>query len=274
MTDQTMSHQTDTTPTRADRTRQSAIAISAVLAVVGATIGSGAFSGTPIAQAAGGALSAEATVVAPGGSAFGIWSVIYLGLIGMAIWQLLPQQSTDPRLRRLGWWICASMLLNAVWIISIQANQLWLSVPVIALLLITLIVIFRAGRKYGAKNWIEATLMDGTFGLYLGWVSVATIANVAAVLKDAGVGDLVLGETIWGIVVLVIAAGIGVAVAVAGHGRLAVAAALAWGLSWIAIARLQGPLLSGPVAITAILAAVVTVAAAVVMRFRSHNLKR
>ncbi len=115
--------------------------------------------------------------------------------------------------------------------------------------------------------------MDGTFGLYLGWVSVATIANVAAVLKDAGVGDLALGETTWGILVLVIAAGIGVAVAVAGRGRVAVAAALAWGLSWIATARLQGPLLSGPVAITAILAAVVTVAAAVIMRVRSRNLQ-
>lgn len=274
MTERTTSHRPDAQPTKADRTRQAAIAISAVLAVVGATIGSGAFTGTPIAQAAGGALSAQATLVAPGGSAFAIWSVIYLGLIGMAIWQLLPRQRTDPRLRMLGWWICASMLLNAVWILAIQADQLWLSVPVIVILLCTLMVIFRVGRKFRTQNWIEATLMDGTFGLYLGWVSVATIANIAAVLKDAGVGDLALGETTWGIAVLVIAAGIGVAVAVAGRGRLAVAAALAWGLSWIAIARLQGPLLSGPVASTAISAAVVTVAAAVVMRLRSQKQQR
>src|SRR5699024_9254852 len=52
--------------------------LGAAAALVAAFIGSGALGGTPIAEAAGGVLSADATPVAPAGSAFSIWSVIYL----------------------------------------------------------------------------------------------------------------------------------------------------------------------------------------------------
>ena len=96
-----------------DRLRQAVVLVSAVLALVGAFIGSGAAGGTPIAEASGGALSADATPVAPAGPAFAIWSVIYAGLIAYAIWQLLPAQTRAPRHRRLGYPIALSLILNA-----------------------------------------------------------------------------------------------------------------------------------------------------------------
>jgi hypothetical protein len=86
-----------------DTVRQLVVLLSALLAVAGAFVGSGAAGGTPIQDAAGGALSADATPIAPAGPAFSIWSVIYVGLLGYAIWQLLPAQKTSPRQRRLGW---------------------------------------------------------------------------------------------------------------------------------------------------------------------------
>src|ERR1700712_5282102 len=113
-----------------DLPRQLTVLVSAIIAIVGAFIGSGAAGGTPIQDAAGGALAADATPIAPGGPAFAIWSVIYAGLIAYAVWQLLPAQRRDPRQRTLGYPIAASLILNAAWILSVQFGLLGLSVPV------------------------------------------------------------------------------------------------------------------------------------------------
>src|SRR5690606_8153684 len=85
-------------------------------AIVVAFIGSGALGGTPIAEAAGGVLSADATPVAPAGSAFSIWSVIYLGLAAYAILQLTATARRSARQAALRPWALASVLLNAAWV--------------------------------------------------------------------------------------------------------------------------------------------------------------
>ena len=109
-----------TTTTGGDLARQLTVAVSAVAAVVGGFIGSGAAGGTPIQDAAGGALAADATLIAPGSGAFDIWTVIYIGLLAYAVWQFLPAQRTLERHRRVGYLVAASLLLNAAWILSIQ----------------------------------------------------------------------------------------------------------------------------------------------------------
>ena len=129
---------TSPTVTTTDRVRQVTVLIGAALAIVGAAWGSGAFGGTPIEEAAGGALAADATLLAPATGAFGIWSVIYLGLAAFAVVQALPSRAADPRMRAVAWPILASMILNAVWIGTVQAGLLWLSVIVIAVLVATL----------------------------------------------------------------------------------------------------------------------------------------
>jgi hypothetical protein len=254
---------------RSDVVRQGGVLALALLATVGATVGSGAFGGTPIAEAADGALSASATPVAPGSPAFSIWSVIYTGLLAYAVWQALPGRRADPRQRRLGWLAAGSMLLNAAWIGVVQLGALWLSVVVIVALLVVLVRILLICLAVPARTRLEALLVDGTFGLYLGWVTIATIANTAAALKASDVGGLVLGPTGWSVVLLVAAAVIGVAYAWCTGGRLAVALALAWGLAWVAVARWTDEPRDGVVATTAAIASVVTLAAAVVVRLRS-----
>ena len=104
--------------TRNDLARQLTVAVSAVLAVIGSFIGSGAAGGQPVQDAAGGALAADATLIAPGTGAFSIWSLIYFGLLAYAVWQFLPAQRTAERHRRLGYPVAASLLLNAAWILE------------------------------------------------------------------------------------------------------------------------------------------------------------
>ena len=252
-----------------DLLRQTVVGVSAVLAVAGSFVGSGAAGGTPIQEASGGALAADATPVAPGGPAFGIWSIIYLGLILYAIWQFLPAQKTDPRQRRLGYPVAASLVLNAAWILSVQFDLLALSVPVIVLLLADLVWAFLIIVATRPRGRVETVVVDGTIGLYLGWVCVATAANVTAALTVAGFDGFGIDPGAWAVAVIAVAGLVGVLLAVAGHGRLSPAASLCWGLAWVAVARLTGELISVPAAIAAIVAVAVVAVVTVSLRVRA-----
>ncbi|MFF3063343.1 tryptophan-rich sensory protein [Oerskovia sp. NPDC057915] len=271
----TTSAQPAAAPTTADRVRQVTVLVGAAVAIVGAAFGSGAFGGQAIQDAAGGALAADATPVAPDGPAFSIWSVIYLGLAAFAIYQALPRQATDPRLRAVSWWVLASMLLNAAWIGVVQTGVLPLSVVVIGALVAVLAVILVRLVRTPPTSALQAVVLDGTVGLYLGWASVATLANVAAALTDAGVGDLGLGETGWAVVVVVAGAVLAVAYALFAARRpvvaIATGAAMAWGLGWIAAGRANGPLLDGTVAVAAGVAAGIALLAPVVTTLRARR---
>lgn len=243
-------------PTTADRVRQSVVAVSAVLAIIGSYIGSGAAGGTQVQNAANGALSASSTPIAPDGPAFSIWSVIYLGLVAYAVWQFLPSQTTRERHRRLGYWVAASLLLNAAWILVVQAGLLIVSVFVIIALLGVLARIFVIVLRTKPSGVVDAVVTDGTMGLYLGWVCVATAANITAALVGSGIGSADgPAAGVWAIVVLTVAGGVGILLAVVGRGRLAPMLSLCWGLAWVAVGRFTGELLSTQAGIAALTAA-------------------
>jgi len=248
-----------THPTVADRIRQSGVIAAAVVALCSAVYGSGLAGGRPIPQVAGGALGPDATLLAPEVPAFAIWSVIYLGLAGYAIWQALPSQTTRHRQRAAGYWVLASLLLNAAWILAVQAGLLALSVPVIALLLAVLLVAFVRLRHEPGESTADSVLLDGTVGLYLGWVMVATAADAAAWLHAAGFSGFGVAPELWAMAVIVLLAAVACALAVWDRGRLAPALATAWGLAWIAVSRVEGGLPSAVVAVTALAAAVLIV---------------
>lgn len=247
-----------TSATGRDRTRQGVVVASAVLGIIGAVIGSGAWGGEPVAEAAGGALSADATFLAPAGPAFSIWSVIYTALVVWAIWHTLPGRASSPLARATGWWGAASLLLNALWLLTVQLDLLWLSVVVIVVLALVL------GRLLTSVDASEeragVLITQVTFGLYLGWVSVASCANLAAVLVDAGVDP---GRQVGEVVALaVLAAVCGLVLLFAssvGNARWAVTAAAIWGLAWLAAGRLSDQPDSTVVGTGAIVAVVVAV---------------
>ena len=248
---------------RSDLARQLTVTVSFIVCIIGSVIGVGVFGGTRIAEAAGGALSADATYLAPASPAFSIWSVIYTGLGAYTIYQWFPSQRATPRQRSLGWLVAASLILNAAWILSVQAGSVPLSVVVIAALLVVLAIIFKRYTRSRPDSLLGAVVVDGTLGLYLGWVCVAICANIASALTSGGFDGFGLDPVIWASIVLAAAAAVGVGLAFYGRGRLAPAAALAWGLSWIAVSRVNGELLSTPTAIAAAVAAAVVVIATV-----------
>ena len=255
--------------TVADRARQVAVVVGSLVALAGAMAGSGVFGGTQVKDAADGALSATATVIAPAVPAFSIWSVIYLGLLGYAVRQALPRQAARERHRGTGWWILASQLLNAAWILSVQAGLLGASVLIIIVLLIVLVLIFIRLQHIPADVWQDAVTMDGTIGLYLGWVTVATIANITAWLVDFGFTGFGWPADTWGVAVLVAGVAIAASLSVWSRGRLTPALATAWGFAWVSVGRLASEPLSTAVGVAASVAAAITVGIAVIVRVRS-----
>ena len=235
-------------------------------AIAMAVIGSGALGGTAVAEAAGGALSADATPLAPAGTAFSIWSVIYAGLAAYALWQLTPTARASERQRVLRPWAILSAFLNAGWLFTVQFDALWLSVIVIVALLAVLIRIMYILGRPRTGGVIELILTDGTFGLYFGWVLAAAFANTWATFADAGVTAF---ETVpVGIVGLVVAAAVAALAAFLDGGRIAPALATAWGLAWIAVARTEGEFASDALVWTAGAAAAVVLVAAIASRIR------
>ncbi|MBD8611470.1 tryptophan-rich sensory protein [Frigoribacterium sp. CFBP 13729] len=259
-------------PASVDVVRQVVVVVGAVLAIVLAAIGSGAFGGTSVSGASGGALSADATPIAPATTAFSIWSVIYAGLVAYAVYQALPGQRAVDRHRRLGYWVAASMLLNAGWLFAaVQLGQVWLSVVVIVALLAVLVRIFLLVVHTPTRSRVDAVVTDGTMGLYLGWVSVATAANIAAALVESGFGGFGLPSGLWSTLVLAVAGLSGVAVAVVGRGRIAPMLSLVWGLAWVAVGRFSGQPLDIAAGVTALVAAAVVLVVVLVLRVHAER---
>ncbi|PKW27693.1 tryptophan-rich sensory protein [Phycicoccus duodecadis] len=251
---------TSTAPTSADRVRQVGVTLAEVFCVVGTLVGVGVI-GTRVEESSGGALAADATLVAPAGPAFSIWTPIYFGLLGYTVWQWLPQQAAEPRHRAIGWLVAASMVLNAGWLLVTQQGWLWASVVVILALAGVLGLLVRRLEEHPTYGHAETVLVDGTFGLYLGWVTVASVANVTTTLIESGVDPQGLVAEVLAVVVLAVAAGLGVLYARRLGARWAVAAAMAWGLAWIAVGRLTDAPSSVLVGIAALVAAGVVLAA-------------
>jgi len=118
--------------------------------------------------------------VIPAGYVFAIWGVIYVLLGAFTVWQALPRNREDATLRSLGYLPALSGLLNTVWLLLFQYEVFALTVPVMVALLVTLIAIHlrlwdRRDALHGTTYWT----VRAPWSVYLGWITVATIANVA-----------------------------------------------------------------------------------------------
>lgn len=242
------------------------VLLSVVVALAAAFFGSGVVVGTPIDRAADGWLGADATPLAPGAGAFRIWSVIYLGLLAYAIWRLTAAGRSALRATRLDVWVVGSAVLNAVWIWTVQLDLLVLSVPVILVLLAVLVRIHRASLVLRPDSRLEALLLDGTMGLYLGWVCVASVANIASALAAAGFNGVGLSVEVLAGVALALTALIGIGLSLYNDGRFAPALALSWGLAWIGVGRLDGAFASSALVVMAMAAAGLVLAAVCFIR--------
>jgi hypothetical protein len=122
------------------------------------------------------------TIITPAGYAFSIWSLIYLGLLTFSVYQALP--GNLERFRGVRTLYIASCVLNCAWIYFWHHGY----VGVCALLIVALAVVLIAIVSYygTATDFIEALIVKATFGIYAGWVTVASIVNIFVYLRSLG----------------------------------------------------------------------------------------
>lgn len=145
----------------------------------------------------------------PAGYVFSIWGLIYLGLIGFLVYQTLRGNRESAWLGKIGPWFAISNLANAAWLVCFHYQQFGLAMVFMVVLLISLITIFvRLGigqNKFTAgENW----LVNVPFSLYLGWVSVATIANATQLLYAIGWDGFGITSQLWFVIMLAVAVGV------------------------------------------------------------------
>ena len=155
-------------------------------------------------QNAGQVSAKYATYFTPAGFAFSIWGIIYTGFIAFAVFQSLRSQANNPRLAAARPWVIVNGLFNSMWLPLFHYEQMGWALLVILGLLFSLIQIHRALRPAPA-GWQERWLARVPFGVYLGWLCVATVANASIFLDSVGWGGWGLSGPQWAMVMIGVA---------------------------------------------------------------------
>ena len=141
----------------------------------------------------------------PAGYVFSIWGLIYLGLIAFGIYQFLPSQRENPRLQRIGYLFVFSCLANITWLFLWHYEIFTLTLVAMLTLLLLLIAIYlHLGIGRSQVSTLEKWSVQIPFSIYLGWITVATIANVTSLLYYLNWSGWGISPEIWTVIMLVV----------------------------------------------------------------------
>ena len=169
--------------------------------------GSQLFNGTTVSE-----VSANyETLFTPAGYAFAIWGIIYLMLIAFVAYQWFAwfKRKEDTELKQTGWWFALGNLANGLWIVAWLNEQLGLSVLLILVLLFSLVMLT---IRLHLETW-DAPVRIIAFVwwpvcIYLGWVIVASVANISVFLVSIGWQGGFISAEIWTIIMIAAATAI------------------------------------------------------------------
>lgn len=158
-------------------------------------------------QTTGEVSNAYPNLFTPAGLTFGIWGLIYLLLAGFTLYHLGlfrgdKAHSRSGLLNRIGLWFIVSSFANAAWVFAWHYHAIGWSMLLMVIILFSLIMINLAtGRE--RFSWREQLFMRLPFSVYFGWITVATIANVAVLLVSLGWDRLGITDATWTVLVII-----------------------------------------------------------------------
>ena len=180
----------------------------------------------------------------PAGYVFSIWGLIYIGLIAFAIYQALPNQRENEIIKKISpaYWI--GNLANSAWIFLWHFEFFPLTLIAMLILLASLLYIYvqLGGPSSGLENG-QKWFLNTPFSIYLGWISVATIANFSQVLFFLGWGGWGISPAIWAVILLAIATLLGLLMLWRETDR-PYALVLVWAIIGIASSQADTPIVS------------------------------
>jgi uncharacterized membrane protein YhaH (DUF805 family) len=201
----------------------------------------------------------NAALITPAGYAFSLWGLITLLCAATMVAVL--------RFGLGSWWETAALVDASVvfvgfsvWLLVAAQDWYWVSVVVFVVMVSGLIhvmrLLVRRRHDLNCPTWL-ATLATLTFGLYLGWSSIAVFANVAAALISFGASPATVW---WQLAVLICAVVFAIGLTNMLNGTPGYVAGVLWALVAIAIGASQRG--SAGLSVTAIAAAVAVLGSA------------
>jgi translocator protein len=213
-----------------------------VIAVAATIVVNGLANALPINGHQTGAISNMFPVYfVPAGYVFAIWGLIYIGLIAYAVYQALPAQRANPRLRSIGALFLLASVANIAWIFLWHYLQFPLTMVAMLVLLVSLIGIYLRldiGRSNPPPG--ERWLVHLTFSIYLGWITVATIANATDLLNYWQWHGFGISDQVWLAIMLAVALAVAALVAFTRR-DVAYLLVLAWAFAGIAVKQSAAP---------------------------------
>ncbi len=178
----------------------------------------------------------------PAGYVFSIWGLIYLSLLGFVGNLLRPSVGARPWADRVSVLFAASCVANGAWIFAWHYEHFVITEVLMLALLGLLIAIYLSlgigrGELRGADRWLAAAPIQ----LYLGWITVATVANTTTLLVHLGWDGFGISAELWAAVLLAVTVGLAVAIAITRRDGI-FCGVLAWSAAGIAVAQADAPL--------------------------------
>jgi hypothetical protein len=152
------------------------------------------------------------TLFTPAPFTFAIWGVIYLLLIGFVVYQARFWSKEAPGFfHKIGWLFVLSCVANAAWLPAFHTLHIGLAMGIILVLFGSLLTIYLRldigkAPAFPAERW----LVNLPFSVYLGWLTVATIANASILLTQLGWQGEPGGPQVWTVVMIAAATVLGV----------------------------------------------------------------
>jgi len=150
----------------------------------------------------------------PAGWVFSIWSLIYVGLLVFSLYAARAPATREARAGAITPAYFASCVANVAWIFLWHHERIAGSLVAMLVLLASLAVAYAQLRTRPAASGIERLCVDAPFSLYLGWITTASLANLAVWFVDRGAFPFGLARDEWALVTVVAATALYTAVGV------------------------------------------------------------
>lgn len=194
----------------------------------------------------------QGVLITPANYAFAIWGLIYLGLIAYGIYQLRPQERSNPTIRRVDALLIVACIAQMAWVYLFTVRLFWLSVVAMLFILLSLIGAYlQLGIGNARVSREPKWFVHIPFSIYLGWISVATIVNIASALYDSSWNGWGISAVGWTVIMLIVG-GIIAAIATIQRADIAFTLVFVWAYVAIAVRQLNSP----SILITALVAAI------------------
>jgi hypothetical protein len=145
-------------------------------------------------------------LIIPANYAFVVWGPIYLGLFTLAIYQFLPYKKEDVYLRKTGYLLVIACVFQSIWVYLFLSRLFALSVVAMFGILVPLMVIYHIleiGKKPVSQR--KKLCLHIPVSIYLSWISVATVVNVACALYYSGWNGWGINNQVWTVIMLLVA---------------------------------------------------------------------